>query len=225
MASKKRILIVDDHELVILGILFSLKKIGNFDIVTTTTCDAAFALILKHKKDRPFDIILTDLSFENTTKVTLLDGGEALIKAIKNHNIDVKIGVITGHVETNRIYNVIQNLNPDAYLIKSKCGVTELGFAIEKMLANDFYYSHEVHQKIMRRTIVQIKMDAIAIQILKALPKHPKISNLEGIILKNDGTFLKRRSIENKLSNLRADLDANNNTDLILKAKELGVID
>ena len=62
--------------------------------------------------------------------------------------------------------------------------MTELGFAIEKMLANDFYYSHEVHQKIMRRTIVQIKMDAIAIQILKALPKHPKISNLEGIILK-----------------------------------------
>jgi DNA-binding NarL/FixJ family response regulator len=225
MVSKKRILIVDDHELVILGILFSLKKIGNFDIVTTTTCDAAFALILKHKKDRPFDIIFTDLSFENTTKVTLLDGGEALIKAIKNHNIDVKIGVITGHVETNRIYNVIQNLNPDAYLIKSKCGVTELGFAIEKMLANDFYYSHEVHQKIMRRTIVQIKMDAIVIQILKALPKHPKISNLEGIILKNDGTFLKLRSIENKLSNLRADLDANNNTDLILKAKELGVID
>jgi DNA-binding NarL/FixJ family response regulator len=225
MVSKKRILIVDDHELVVLGILFSLKKIGNFDIVTTTTCDAAFALILKHKKDRPFDIIFTDLSFENTTKVTLLDGGEALIKAIKNHNIDVKIGVITGHVETNRIYNVIQNLNPDAYLIKSKCGVTELGFAIEKMLANDFYYSHEVHQKIIRRTIVQIKMDAIVIQILKALPKHPKISNLEGIILKNDGTFLKLRSIENKLSNLRADLDANNNTDLILKAKELGVID
>lgn len=75
MVSKKRILIVDDHELVILGILFSLKKIGNFDIVTTTTCDAAFALILKHKKDRPFDIILTDLSFENTTKVMLLDGG------------------------------------------------------------------------------------------------------------------------------------------------------
>jgi hypothetical protein len=30
MVSKKRILIVDDHELVILGILFSLKKTGNF---------------------------------------------------------------------------------------------------------------------------------------------------------------------------------------------------
>ncbi|MDB2571548.1 MAG: response regulator [Polaribacter sp.] len=225
MAPKKRILIVDDHQLVILGILYSLTKIGNFDVVTTNTCDAALDLILKHKNDRPFEIVFTDLSFDNGTKATKLDGGEALIKALKNQNIDIKIGVITGHVETNRIYNVIQNLNPDAYLIKSKCGVAELRYAIEKMQTNDFYYSHEVHQKIMRRTIIQIQMDEVAIQILKELPNQPKISNLEGVILKNDGTLMRLRSIETKLSNLRADLGANNNTDLVLKAKELGVID
>jgi DNA-binding NarL/FixJ family response regulator len=225
MAPKKRILIVDDHQLVILGILYSLTKIGNFDVVTTNTCDAALDLILKHKNDRPFEIVFTDLSFDNGTKATKLDGGEALIKALKNQNIDIKIGVITGHVETNRIYNVIQNLNPDAYLIKSKCGVAELRYAIEKMQTNDFYYSHEVHQKIMRRTIIQIQMDEVAIQILKELPNQPKISNLEVVILKNDGTLMRLRSIETKLSNLRADLGANNNTDLVLKAKELGVID
>jgi|TARA_B110000881_G_scaffold218814_2_gene239136 DNA-binding NarL/FixJ family response regulator len=222
MVSKTRILIVDDHQLVI---LYSLTKIGNFDVITTNTCDDALELILKHQNNHPFQIVLTDLSFDNGTKATKLDGGEALIKAIKNQNIAIKIGVITGHVETNRIYNVIQNLNPDAYLIKSKCGVTELGFAIEKMRANDFYYSHEVHQKIMRRNILQIQMDEVAIQVLKELPNHPKISNLEGVILKNDGSVIKLRSIETKLSNLRADLNANNNTDLILKAKELGIID
>lgn len=117
---------------------------------------------------------MTDLSFENTTKVTLLDGGEALIKAIKNHNIDVKIGVITGHVETNRIYNVIQNLNPDAYLIKSKCGETELGFAIEKMLANDFYYSHEVHQKNNETHNCPDKNGCDSDSNIESTPKTPK---------------------------------------------------
>jgi hypothetical protein len=68
-------------------------------------------------------------------------------------------------------------------------------------------------------------MDEVAIQVLKELPNHTKISNLEGVILKNDGSVIKLRSIETKLSNLRADLNANNNTDLILKAKELGIID
>ena len=225
MENKTRILIVDDHQLVIQGILCSLKEVGDFDVVTRNTCDEAFQLIKMHQNNNPFQLLFTDLSFDNTTEDSLLDGGEELIKAIQNNGFNIKIAVITGHTETNRVYNVIRNLNPNAYLLKSKCDATEIGFAVQKMLANDFYYTHEIHQKIMRRNIIQIQMDDVAIQILKELPNHPKIGNLEGIIKKSDGAFLKLRSIETKLGNLRADLNANNNTDLVLKAKELGIID
>ena len=225
METKTRILIVDDHQLVIQGILCSLKEVGDFDVVTTNTCDEAFNLIKTHQNNNPFQLLFTDLSFDNSTEDTNLDGGEELIKAIRNNDFDIKIAVITGHTETNRVYNVISNLNPNAYLLKSKCDATEIGFAVKKMLANDYYYTHEIHQKIMRRNIIQIQMDDVAIQILKELPNHPKISNLEGIIKKGDGSLIKLRSIETKLGNLRADLNANNNTDLILKAKELGIID
>ncbi|QVY64549.1 response regulator transcription factor [Polaribacter sp. Q13] len=225
MENKTRILIVDDHQLVIQGILCSLKEVGDFDVVTTNTCDDAFRLIKSHQKTNPFHLLFTDLSFDNATDETNLDGGEELIKAIRNNEFDIKIAVITGHTETNRVYNVISNLKPNAYLLKSKCDVTEIGFAVQKMLANNFYYTHEIHQKIMRRNIVQIQMDDVAIQILKELPKHPKISNLEGVITKPDSSFLKLRSIETKLCNLRTDLNAKNNTDLVLKAKELGIID
>ncbi|HCY97030.1 MAG TPA: DNA-binding response regulator, partial [Polaribacter sp.] len=38
MAHKTRILIADDHQLVIQGILISLKEVGDFDVVTTNTC-------------------------------------------------------------------------------------------------------------------------------------------------------------------------------------------
>jgi two-component system capsular synthesis response regulator RcsB len=148
-----------------------------------------------------------------------------LIKAIRNNEIDIKIGVITGHTETNRVFNVISNLEPNVYLLKSKCDAKELGFAVDQMLLNKKYYTHEIHQKIMRRNIIQIQMDDIAIQILRELPNHPKLANLEGVIIKGDGSVLKIRSIETKLRGLRADLNAVNNTDLVLKAKELGVID
>ncbi|WP_405610365.1 response regulator transcription factor [Polaribacter sp. Asnod1-A03] len=225
METRTRILVVDDHQLVIQGILCSLKEVGDFDVVTTNNCDDAFQLIKMHQNNNPFHLLFTDLSFDNSTEETNLDGGEELIKAIKNNDFDIKIAVITGHTETNRVYNVISNLKPNAYLLKSKCDAVEIGFAVKKMLANDYYYTHEIHQKIMRRNIIQIQMDDVAIQILKELPNHPKIGNLEGIIKKDDGTLIKLRSIETKLSNLRTDLNANNNTDLVLKAKELGVID
>jgi DNA-binding NarL/FixJ family response regulator len=224
MENKIRILIADDHQLVIQGILCSLKEVGDFDVVTTDNCDDAFQLIKSNQNTNPFQLLFTDLSFDNATEDSNLDGGEELIKAIKNNEFDIKIAVITGHTETNRVYNVISNLNPNAYLLKSKCDATEIGFAVQKMLANDYYYTHEIHEKIMRRTIIQIQMDDVAIQILKELPNYPKIANLEGVIKKGDGSFVKLRTIETKLSNLRADLNANNNTDLVLKAKELGLI-
>jgi two-component system capsular synthesis response regulator RcsB len=123
------------------------------------------------------------------------------------------------------VYSVISNLKPNAYLLKSNCEAAEIGFAIQKMLKNEYYYSHIIHQKIIRRKITQIKIDDMSLQILKELPNHPKISNLEGIIVKNNGNKIKLRSIETKLANLRIDLNAINNTDLILKAKELGLID
>jgi two-component system capsular synthesis response regulator RcsB len=225
MDNKIRILIVDDHQLVIKGILCSLKEVGDFDVVTTNNCDDAFSFIKADINSNPFQLLFTDLSFDNITDQSILQGGEELIKAIIHDEIDIKTGVITGHTETNRVYNVINNLKPNSYLLKSKCNAAEIGFAIQKMLVGEYYYTHEIHQKIMYRNIVKIQMDDIAIQILKALPNHAKISNLEGIIKKNDGTRIKLRSIEAKLANLRTDLNANNNTDLILKVKELGIID
>ncbi|MCH2033675.1 MAG: response regulator [Tenacibaculum sp.] len=225
MPEKIKILIADDHQLIIEGILSYIKDIDNLDIETTNSCDDAYAKIKVALTETPFQILFTDLSFDNANENSRIDSGENLIKTIKQEDIPIKVGVITGHSETNRVFNVIQNLNPNAYLLKGKCNTAELTFAIEKMLAGEVYYTHEIHQKLLKRALIDIQMDDVAIQILKELPKHPKISNLEGIITKDDGSLLKIRSIENKLAKLRTDLQANNNTDLVLKAKELGILD
>ena len=72
MVHKTKILIVDDHQLVIQGLLCSLKEVGDFEVVTTTDCDAAFMLIKACEKKAHFQILFTDLSFDNTTQETNL---------------------------------------------------------------------------------------------------------------------------------------------------------
>ncbi|REH56374.1 DNA-binding NarL/FixJ family response regulator [Tenacibaculum gallaicum] len=225
MAGQTKILLVDDHQLILEGILSYLKGIDGLEIETANSCDEAFSKIKSSLSENPFHIVFTDLSFDNQNQNVVLDGGEAFIKSILKEKIPIKVGVITGHSETNRIFNVIHNLNPSAYILKGKCSTDELTFAIQKMLKGEVYYTHEIHQKLLKRALVEIQMDDIAIQILKELPRHAKISNLEGLIKKDDGSLIKVRSIESKLSKLRTDLQANNNTDLILKAKELGIVD
>ncbi|CAM1334387.1 response regulator [Tenacibaculum aestuariivivum] len=225
MHKKTKILLVDDHQLILEGMVSYLKNIDTLEIVTANSCDQAFFKIKTALNTSPFHIVFTDLSFNENKKNSVLDGGEALIAAIKKENIDIKTAVISGHSETNRVFNVIHNLKPCAFILKESCNTDELTFAIQKILKNEVYYTHEIHQKLLKRALVKIQMDEIAIQILKELPKHPKIANLEGVIKKLDGSTVKVRSIEGKLSKLRTDLQAQNNTDLVIKAKELGIID
>ena len=225
MSKKIKILIADDHQLVIEGLLSCLKGLKNLEVVTSNSCEEAYELIKEALEEAPFQILFTDLSFDNASENKIVKSGEELIKKLQQEDIAIKIGVITGHFETNRVFNVVKNLKPQAYILKGKCSTSELSFAIKKMMSNDVFYTHEVHQKLLKRAMVEIQMDEVAIQILRELPKQPKISNLEGVICKPDGSMLKIRSIESKLAKLRADLNANNNTDLVLKAKELGILD
>jgi len=222
---KLKILLVDDHQLILQAVERSLVEIGNIEYVSTRNCQEAFELFKKESFTTPFDVVFTDLSFDNISSHDTLTSGEELIRAIKTHSkTPPKIGVITGHSEVNRIFSVVTNLSPDAYILKSKCDTSELQFAISSMLKDETYYTHEVHQALLKRSVVEIMLDETALKILQEIPNHPKISNLEGII-KKEGIPLKLRSIENKLSNLRVQLNANNNIDLYIKAQELGLID
>ena len=225
MSDKLKLLLVDDHQLIIEGITSYLKDIDGLKITTTNSCDEAYRLIKSSLAIDPFHILFTDLSFYVGKKNVAIDGGESLIKALQKDKVPIKIGVITGHSETNRVFNVVKNLKPLAYILKGQCNTVELNFAIQKMMSDQVYYTHDIHEKLMKRTLVEIHMDDVAIQILKELPNHTKISNLEGEITKPDGSLVKIRTIESKLAKLRTDFNANNNTDLVLKAKELGVLD
>ncbi|CAM1360321.1 response regulator [Tenacibaculum xiamenense] len=225
MSDKIKILFVDDHQLIIEGIMSYLKDTDGLEITSTNSCDDAYSLVKSSMATDPFHILFTDLSFDVGNKNVTIDGGENLIKALQRDEIPIKLGVITGHSETNRVFNVIRNLNPLAYILKGQCNTAELNFAIQKMMSDQVYYTHEIHEKLMKRALIEIQMDEVAIQILKELPNHTKISNLEGVITKTDGSLVKIRAIESKLAKLRTDLNANNNTDLVLKAKDLGILD
>ena len=223
--SDLRVLLVDDHELILKGILDTFHAIGIRTVHTEKNCDKAF-LSYKIARDKgdPFDLVFTDLSFDRSEEWDI-KSGETLMRSIRNLGNPPPIGVITGHAETNRLYNVIKNQIPDAYILKHDCSQAELELAVIKMLRGEHYYSHEVHQKIMNRKLIDIRMDDSSLEILRQFSKQYKISNMVGVIKNKKGKELSLRSIDNRLAELRADLNAVNNIDLVVKAKELGVID
>lgn len=225
MKKEIKILFVDDHNITLKGIASILKDTDNlsFNIYTKTNPDKAYEAIKLASKIEPFDIVFSDLSFSQQN--LNIKSGDEFVRILNRDFPEIKKGIITGHSETNRVYNVIQNSKPSAYLLKESVIFNELLFAVDCMLKGETYYNQVVHQKILKRSVIQISMDEVSLQILEQLPKHFKIKNLVGHIKNDSGKELKLRSIENKLSELRQILNANNNTDLVLKAKELGIID
>ncbi len=218
------ILLVDDHPSILRDAVNSLSKYKHVKMVTCTKCDEAFTLIKRHQNTKPFDVLFTDLSFNNNSQQQI-KSGEELINQIKKETIPIKIGVITSHEEINRIDSVLQNQNPDAYILKSEFFSDELYVAITTMLNNRIFYSQKVHLAINKKMRIKYKFDKVAISILKEFVLVDNIQNLVGIILKPDGSIFKKRSIEAKLNQMRTDLNVRNNTQLIIKAIQLGIID
>ena len=83
MKKKIKILLVDDHFLVLKGLSASLNGISDFtfEIHSINNCNGAYQAILFAEKTKPFDVIFTDLTFPKIN--TEIDSGEELISLIK----------------------------------------------------------------------------------------------------------------------------------------------
>lgn len=220
-----KVLLVDDHELMLTGLKEVLASIGVHEVETCNNPQKAFDKVkLQNDLKSPYDLVLTDLSFEKYSQMEI-GNGEELMKRIKDLGLKVNLGVITGHGETQRVVQILNNHKPSLYLLKDDCHSEELDRALTALINKKAYYSAEVNKKILYKRAVDIRMDYSSVQILNQLDKQCKISNMVGMITNKSGKELSLRSIDNRLAAMREELQAVNNIDLVIKAKELGIID
>ncbi|OQX80163.1 MAG: hypothetical protein B6D61_02345 [Bacteroidetes bacterium 4484_249] len=222
----ENVIIVDDHDLILHGIENALLQFRpEINITLKKNCDDAFNQIKNvFKLNNKFDLLITDLSFDDLNYSVNLKSGEELIQEIRNQNIPIKIIVTTRHNETGKIVTIIDNFEPDGYILKSNYSSLEICQAIEHIEQYSKFYSHEVHIKLRNRIMVDKEIDNADIVILKLLPEAETVDSMVGKVLKPGGRPFSKRTIEYRLEKLKDKLEAVNNTDLFLKAKELGII-
>ena len=93
MTNNSRILIVDNHKIFLEGLFQSLSNLGYTSISSATSCYEALHKIKTARTNDPFELLLTDLSFECSDANQDLDSGESLIKRLKKENIKIKIKI------------------------------------------------------------------------------------------------------------------------------------
>jgi DNA-binding NarL/FixJ family response regulator len=204
-----KVLIVDDHNLVIEGILSLLKSDQEIEIIGSVldgkTC-------IEFLEKFATDVLLLDI---NLPDINGLD----LCKQLKNKKHNLKIIALSTYNQSTFINKMLAN-GADGYLLKN-VGKAELSVAIKKVYAGETVLSEEV-SKIIK--ISKTKLEAIPILTKRETEVLKLIS--EGWTNQQIGEklFISIDTVDSHRKNLHTKLSVNNTALLVRFALENGMI-
>ncbi|WP_346882587.1 response regulator [uncultured Algibacter sp.] len=224
MIDKIKILMIDDHPMIIEGyqntLLFTKKENQELEIDIANNCDDAITLINESiKKQILYNVLFVDISLPPSTD-GLMNSGEDLAVYIRKNLPEAKVVILTMFNESFRIHNILKTIDPEGFLIKSDLTSSELASAFQKVLSNPPFYSGTVNNHIRKSITSDIVID----------DKNRKILHLlsQGIKTKNLATHLdiSLSAVEKRKKQLRIIFEVDDGQDetLLNKARKKGFI-
>ena len=179
------ILMVDDHPIIIEGYQNTLMATKRDDqtllIDTANDCDTAYKMLIKASDETPYDVCFFDISLPASTDGKI-SSGEDLALVARERLPDAKVIILTMFNESYRVHNIIKEINPDGFLIKSDLTSMELAEAFQQILKSPPYYSSTVSNYLKKTIISDIYVDDINRKILHLLSQGIKTRSLKEYI-------------------------------------------
>tara|TARA_R110002051_G_scaffold174602_2_gene244812 strand:- start:1375 stop:2034 length:660 start_codon:yes stop_codon:yes gene_type:complete len=219
MSKKLYILLLEDHALISLGIEVMLKQTYKELLLFKVVTDADAAL--EYLKLYPVDIILLDLILKSEYP-TRLKSGDELLREIYLWQDKPKT-IILSKIDSLDVLNYcIDQLEADAYILKSRTSVNEIIPAIDAVLENENYYSYSI-RKLLKYKFGLLEMDTTDRIILKDLSNglHQK-----GIVssLAEREINISVSAVEKRIRKLKLKFEATTTSHLVSIAIRKGII-
>ncbi|PTX44173.1 DNA-binding NarL/FixJ family response regulator [Christiangramia gaetbulicola] len=178
--SRIKLLIVDDHPLIVEGYKQVINNDAKLDVDITAAndCKEAYDLMAKAKSvGVGYDMICLDMNLPGYEKKGLYSG-EDLGLIVRKWFSDTKLIVLTMYSDNFRLYNILKNLEPEGFLIKGDIDPTEFKLAIRKCINGEIYYSNTVNTLLRSTVTSDFVLDKIDRAILYYLSKGIKTKDL-----------------------------------------------
>ena len=201
---KIRILLVDDHQIILDGVRSLLKGVNNIQVIGDALNGEE---ALNTLQVLTADLVLMDLDMPK------LNGIDATMR-IKEEFPHTKVLILTVHNESSLIRNLI-SIGADGYLLKNSCK-EELLDAIYKVQSGEKYFSSEVTLSLMQE-------DNSREELLKSDIEFTK-RELDVLRLLADGCtnkeigeklFISHRTVDTHRTNIMKKVGVNNVAGLI----------
>jgi two-component system, NarL family, nitrate/nitrite response regulator NarL len=136
---KIRIAVIDDHQIVIDGILSLLHGHDHLEVVITTTDPRELLTLMDIT---PVDILLTDVMMPHM-------GGDELARQVRVRFPRVKVLALSMSGQADTVNRMIEDADISGYVLKN-IGKKELIEALEKIADNGIYFSDGVLQEMSK---------------------------------------------------------------------------
>lgn len=203
MAQKIRVILVDDHEMVRLG----LKSFFNLQPDVEVIGEAGNGIDgIKLALDLKPDVVVMDLVMPE------MSGVEATLKLLKEWK-EAKILVLTSYLDNEKIYPVIE-AGAKGYMLKTS-SAAEILNAIQKVARGELAIETEVDKKIKahdQRPKLHEDLTARERDILRLLAKGYDNQTIA------DELFISLKTVKTHVSNILAKLEVDDRTQAVVYA-------
>lgn len=216
-----RVLIAEDFESSNLSVQRALEDLKIANPKYVSYCDDAISRIkMGIQENNPFELLITDLSFEEDHREQIIKNGQQLISASRALQPDLKIIVFSGNKKQSITDNLFEKQQINGYVRKAREDVKDLKKAIKSVYNNEKYISYDLKGQ-EKNAFEFSEYDTLLVTLLAS-----------GILLKDIPNYLKENEIkrssmsavEKRLKDIKDSLNINSNEQLIAFCKDFGVI-
>ncbi len=218
-----KILVAEDVGSIGMGVRQMLSSLKIPMIKEVQYCDDAFLQLKKAQVDgQPYELLITDLSFQPDHRATNFASGEELLAAIHTDFTDLKTIVYSIDHRLHKARTLIDQYGINAYVCKGREGLKHLRAAIVAVNDGERYLSPEVSRAIAATH--QQEIEDYDIRLLQLLARGYSKIEISDYLASQNITPSSTSSIEKRQGKLLVTFGARNATHLISIVQGIGLI-
>ena len=218
-----KVLVAEDMDDINKGVVATLEELGVSEIQQVQYCDDAILKIKKAELDgKPFELLITDLSFNLDHRAQKIPSGDVLAELIKKNHPEIKIIMYSVEDRPQKVRHMIQKLGINAYVSKGRQGLKDLSKSIKEVFIDNIYLSDHVRHALSPKQDFEI--EEFDLLLLEKLSHGKSQEEISSEFKKKNMTPSSLSSIEKRLNKLKIEFKANNAIHLVAKVKDLGLI-
>ena len=218
-----KIIIAEDHETANLSIQKTMEDLQIKEIDYSFYCDDALnKIILAKQKGVPYDLLISDLYFEDDGNLQKIAGGFDLIISAREVQPDIKVLIFSAEQRPATIDMLFKNYQIDAYVRKARNDAKELKAAIETLSKHQQYYPRTLAQMVKKTNAYEFT--EFDINIIKLLSEGYQQNEISDYLRRHKIKPSSLSMIEKRLRQIKDQLNFTKNEQLVLFCKDAGIL-